>query len=114
MYVSSCLTLTMIIIDMFPSLAAGPTISNPQIPDEYLSPNKILFLQNLPESITQQQIVDLFSRYPGFREVRMVPTKKTIAFVEYENEMQSHLAKNELSAHQFEPDHPIKITFARK
>ncbi|CDH49626.1 rna-binding domain-containing protein [Lichtheimia corymbifera JMRC:FSU:9682] len=97
-----------------PRSSAGPAISNPQIPDEYLSPNKILFLQNLPESITQQQIVDLFSRYPGFREVRMIPTKKTIAFVEYENEMQSHIAKNELSAHQFEPDHPIKITFARK
>lgn len=85
-----------------------------QIPDEYLPPNNILFLQNLPETITQQQIIELFQRFPGFKEVRMIPTKKTIAFVEYENEMQSAVAKTELGGHQFDPEHLMKITFARK
>lgn len=58
--------------------------------------------------------MDLFQRYPGFREVRMNPIKKTIAFVEYENELQSAVAKTELAGHQFDPDHLLKITFARK
>jgi len=32
------------------------------MPDEYLPPNKILFLQNLPESVTKDQLVALFSQ----------------------------------------------------
>jgi len=79
-----------------------------------LPPNNILFLQKLPETITQQQLVDLFQRYPGFKEVRMIPTKKSIAFVEYDNELQSATAKSELSGHSFGPDQEMKVTFARK
>ncbi|KAI7900713.1 uncharacterized protein BX663DRAFT_438748 [Cokeromyces recurvatus] len=95
---------------------SGSAHFNPtaNIPDEYLPPNKILFLQNLPETITQEQLVDLFQRYPGFREVRMIPTKKTIAFVEYDNELQAVVAKTELSRHSFGPDQEMKVTFARK
>ena len=32
------------------------------MPDEYLPPNKILFLQNLPESVTKDQLFSLFSQ----------------------------------------------------
>jgi RNA recognition motif-containing protein len=32
------------------------------MPDEYLPPNKILFLQNLPESVTKDQLTSLFSQ----------------------------------------------------
>ncbi|KAG1056933.1 hypothetical protein G6F43_001213 [Rhizopus delemar] len=88
--------------------------STAHIPDEYLPPNSILFLQNLPETITQQQLVDLFQRYPGFREVRTVPAKKSIAFVEYENEIQSAVARAELSGYFLGPDQALKVTFARK
>lgn len=84
------------------------------IPDEYLPPNNILFLQKLPETITQQQLIELFQRYPGFREVRMIPTKKSIAFVEYDNELQSAVARAELSGHSFGPGQEMKVTFARK
>lgn len=94
---------------------AGANRHNPSsnIPDEYLPPNKILFLQNLPETITQSMLVDLFSRYTGFREVRMIPTKKTIAFVEYDNELQSSVAKSELAGFAIN-EQPMKVTFARK
>lgn len=53
------------------------------IPDEYLPPNKILFVQNLPEGV---DIEGIFARFEGFREVRLVPGRKGIAFVEYESE----------------------------
>ena len=36
---------------------------NVQMPDEYLPPNKILFLQNLPETVTKDQLMALFSQY---------------------------------------------------
>ena len=44
--------------------AALPATRRPnvQMPDEYLPPNKILFLQNLPESVTKEQLMGLFSQ----------------------------------------------------
>lgn len=41
-----------------------PTTKRPnvQMPDEYLPPNKILFLQNLPETVTKEQLNALFSQ----------------------------------------------------
>jgi U2 small nuclear ribonucleoprotein B'' len=44
----------------------------------------------------------------------MIPTKKDIAFVEYDTEAQAMAAKETLADHQISPDHKIKITFARK
>ncbi|KAH6883607.1 hypothetical protein BKA70DRAFT_1575434 [Coprinopsis sp. MPI-PUGE-AT-0042] len=32
-----------------------------QMPDEYLPPNRVLFFQNLPESVTKDQLMSLFS-----------------------------------------------------
>lgn len=42
--------------------APGPKRPNVQMPDEYLPPNKILFLQNLPEIVTKDQLVALFTQ----------------------------------------------------
>ena len=39
------------------------------MPDEYLPPNKILFLQNLPETVTKDQLMALFSQYVNLRVV---------------------------------------------
>lgn len=43
--------------------APGPKRPLVQMPDEYLPPNKILFLQNLPVDITKDVLMNLFSRY---------------------------------------------------
>lgn len=43
--------------------AAGPKRPAVQMPDEYLPPNKILFLQNLPETVTKDQLTLLFSQF---------------------------------------------------
>lgn len=42
--------------------APAPKRPNVQMPDEYLPPNKILFLQNLPESVTKPQLEALFTQ----------------------------------------------------
>jgi len=95
---------------------AAPAPKRPavQMPDEYLPPNKILFLQNLPETTTQKQLMELFSQYPNLLEVRIVPTKKDIAFVEYTDEKSSSAAKDALHNYRLDEEHKIKITFARK
>lgn len=96
--------------------AALPQAKRPavQMPDEYLPPNKILFLQNLPESVTKDQLTSLFSQYPNLYEVRMIPTKKDIAFVEYMDEGSATVAKDALHNYKLDGENKIKITFARK
>ncbi|KAI7824667.1 hypothetical protein BC939DRAFT_138810 [Gamsiella multidivaricata] len=86
----------------------------PMIPDEYLPRNSILFLQNLPHDVQESQLVSLFQQYPGFKEVRTVPGKSGIAFVEYDNEYYSAAAKTALADYQIAPEHKMKVTFARK
>ncbi|TFK19674.1 RNA-binding domain-containing protein [Coprinopsis marcescibilis] len=85
-----------------------------QMPDEYLPPNKILFLQNLPESVTKDQLETLFSQYPNLYEVRLIPTKKDIAFVEFSDEGSAGTAKDALHNYKLDGENKIKITFARK
>ncbi|KAG1800414.1 uncharacterized protein HD556DRAFT_1343482 [Suillus plorans] len=96
--------------------AAAPAARRPnvQMPDEYLPPNKILFLQNLPESVTKDQLMALFSQYPNLHEVRLIPTKKDIAFVEYMDEGSAGVAKDALHNYKLDGENKIKITFARK
>lgn len=38
-----------------------------------IPPNKVLFVQNLPEDCSEMMLQPLFQTYPGFREVRLVP-----------------------------------------
>ncbi|KAE9388594.1 RNA-binding domain-containing protein [Gymnopus androsaceus JB14] len=94
--------------------APAPKRPNVQMPDEYLPPNKILFLQNLPESVTKEQLLSLFNQYPNLHEVRLIPTKKDIAFVEYIDEASSTVAKDALHNYKLDGENKIKITFARK
>jgi len=96
--------------------AAMPTAKRPnvQMPDEYLPPNKILFLQNLPDNVTKDQLMALFSQYPNLYEVRLIPTKKDIAFVEYLDEGSATVAKDALHNYKLDGENKIKITFARK
>jgi RNA recognition motif-containing protein len=97
-------------------VGAAPVTRRPavQMPDEYLPPNKILFLQNLPESVTKDQLNALFSQYPNLHEVRLVPSKKDIAFVEYLDEGSATVAKDALHNYKLDGENKIKITFARK
>ena len=85
------------------------------IPDEYLPPNKILFIQNVPESYDVDALTSLFSRFDGFREVRTVPGRKGIAFVEYEAEAGAITAKeNTANMTLGDEEKPIKVTFQRQ
>lgn len=77
-------------------------------------PNKILFLVNLPEDTDQAMLQMLFQPFSGFKEVRLVPGRSDIAFVEFESEQHSHLAKEALQGFKIGPNHAIKISYAKK
>lgn len=55
-----------------------------------------------------------YCRFPGFKEVRLVPNRHDIAFVEFENELQSGAAKDALQGFKITPTHAMKISFAKK
>src|SRR5690606_7607508 len=77
-------------------------------------PNAILFLTNLPDSTSEMMLTMLFNQFPGFKEVRLVPGRSDIAFVEFQNDFQSGAAKEALQGFKITPTHALKITFAKK
>ncbi|XP_064565261.1 U2 small nuclear ribonucleoprotein B'' isoform X1 [Zonotrichia leucophrys gambelii] len=91
--------------------ASGTTPQN-QVPDN--PPNYILFLNNLPEETNEMMLSMLFNQFPGFKEVRLVPGRHDIAFVEFENENQAGAARDALQGFKITPSHAMKITYAKK
>lgn len=85
------------------------------VPDEYLPPNKVLFLRDLPDDATQESLSVVFGRFEGFQEVRLVPGRKGIGFVEYEAEAGAISAKEATSGMPMgEQGKPIRVTFQRQ
>ncbi|KAK4494244.1 hypothetical protein PRZ48_014542 [Zasmidium cellare] len=81
--------------------------------DEYLPPNKVLLLRDLPEDYGKEQIQAVFQRYPGFKEVRTVPGRKGIAFAEYEDETGAIAAREAMNGITL-ADKPIRVTFQKQ
>jgi len=97
--------------------AQGQSLTAAGIPHSALveqPPNVILFLTNLPEETNEMMLTMLFNQFAGFKEVRLVPGRHDIAFVEFESEFQSGAAKDALQGFKITPTNPIKITFAKK
>lgn len=95
-------------------LKASGTNTAAIIPDEYLPPNKILFLRDLPDSYDADGLSRIFSRFEGFKEVRMVPGRKGIAFVEYEAEAGAISAKEATAGMQLgDEGKGIRVTYQR-
>lgn len=85
------------------------------IPDEYLPPNKILFIRDLPDEIEAATLQAVFGRFEGFREVRLVPGRKGIAFVEYEAEQGAISAKEATAGITLgEGTKGIRVTYQRQ
>uniref|UniRef100_A0A0B6ZT56 RRM domain-containing protein n=1 Tax=Arion vulgaris TaxID=1028688 RepID=A0A0B6ZT56_9EUPU len=90
--------------------AVPPALS--AIPEQ--PPNQILFITNLPEETTEMMLSMLFNQFPGFKEVRLVPGRHDIAFVEFETDAQAGAAKDALQSFKITPTNAMKITFAKK
>lgn len=89
--------------------AAGRPAADGQAP-----PNKILFVQNLPEATNDIMLSMLFQQFPGYREVRMVDARPGIAFVEFENDMQSTVAMSGLQNFKITPTNAMQISYAKQ
>jgi hypothetical protein len=94
-------------------LKSTASAAAPQIPDEYLPPNTTLFLQNLPDDTNADALAAMFNRFDGFKEVRMVPGRKGIAFVEFEQLEGAIGAKEGMGGTAF-GDNIVKVTYQRQ
>ncbi|TPX71612.1 hypothetical protein CcCBS67573_g06123 [Chytriomyces confervae] len=84
--------------------------------EEEVATSKILFLTNLPPQITadgSDALVTLFKDYPGFKEVRLVPGKSNLAFVEYGNAGQAAEAKKRLHGFSIATGKVLKIEYSK-
>ena len=97
-----------------PAAAAAENAMEEDVDNEEQPPNKILFLQRLPAEVNEVMLQALFKQFPGLQEVRMVPGKTGIAFVEFENDGQATQAKDTLQGFKLTPTNAMKISFAKK
>ncbi|XP_070775051.1 U2 small nuclear ribonucleoprotein B'' [Enoplosus armatus] len=97
-----------------PAAGSAAPVHSPaaQVPDN--PPNYILFLNNLPEETNEMMLSMLFNQFPGFKEVRLVPGKHDIAFVEFESDTQAGVAKDALQGFRITATCAMKITYAKK
>lgn len=93
----------------------APAQSQPAVVEmEEAEPHSILFLTGLPQGVTQDMLKALFSQFPGLKDIRMVPSRQDIAFIEYNEVDQASIAKNELSNFQVTPTYQLQVNFAKK
>lgn len=84
----------------------------PKVKVENLPPNKLLLVQGLPKDITRDELVDIFDKYNGFVEVRLVAVRG-VAFVEYERDEDAIPVKEKLSNLTIRDSKPI-VNYAKK
>jgi U2 small nuclear ribonucleoprotein B'' len=84
------------------------------VPDEYVRPNKTLFLQQIASDIKEDDLTAIFERFDGFREVRYVAVRG-VGFAEYENEQFAITAKEATNNMPLGKEQkPLKVTFQRQ
>ncbi len=71
-------------------------------------------MQNLPEEYDVDPLTSIFGRFEGFREVRLVPGRKGIAFVEYESETGAISAKENTAGMVLGEGMVMKVTYQRQ
>ncbi|TMS38869.1 hypothetical protein L596_005498 [Steinernema carpocapsae] len=77
-------------------------------------PNKILFCTNLPPETTEQMLQLLFSQFPGLKDIRLVPNRTDIAFIEFDDENSATTAKQSLHNFKITPSQQMQVEYANK
>ena len=91
-----------------------PGSAPPPLPNAVAGPNPILFVENLPEAVNEMMLSMLFQQFPGYKEVRLVPGKAGIAFVEFETDAQSGTAMAGLQNFKITPQNLMKVSYAKR
>ncbi|GAM21131.1 hypothetical protein SAMD00019534_043060 [Acytostelium subglobosum LB1] len=90
----------------------GPSFSSSSRPAKEFPPNKILFVENLPDICEPMMLEMLFSQFPGFQSVNMTAARKGVAFIEFDDDIKSGVAMTNLQAFKVTPVNPMAISYA--
>ena len=82
--------------------------------DPDAEPNKVLFVENLPEACSPMMLAILFQGYTGYKESRLVAGKPGIAFVEFTDPYLAGQAMESLQDFKMTPTNLIKISYAKQ
>jgi U2 small nuclear ribonucleoprotein B'' len=77
-------------------------------------PHKTLFAQNVPDECNDRMLSMLFQPFPGFEGVRMVPGKKGIAFIDFQDVIQAGIALQQLNGFQLTATETLHLTYAKQ
>ena len=94
--------------------AAAAASGGPLIVQEGEVADKVLFITNLPEEANDVMITMLFQQFNGFVTTRILPGRRGMAFVDFDNENNASLAKDSLQGFKISPTNAMKIAFASK
>ncbi|KAH6596054.1 hypothetical protein BASA50_005351 [Batrachochytrium salamandrivorans] len=76
--------------------------------------NAILYVTQLPPSVTEESLSALFGQNDGFKEVRVVPGRADIAFVEFSSAAEAEQARTVLNGFKISPNQAMRVDFARR
>ncbi|CAL2041964.1 CBN-RNP-2 protein [Caenorhabditis brenneri] len=77
-------------------------------------PNKILFCTNLPDNATAEMLEIMFNQFPGLKDIRMVPNRPGIAFVEFDTDSLAIPARTTLNNFRISAEHVMRVDYAKK
>jgi len=99
-----------------PTAATTPAAAAPAPMEEEVNnpPSNVLFATGLPDGCTADMLDVLFKSHGGFKEVRMVPGKNGIAFVEFDDELKSSTALQALNGFKLTPTDSMRLSFAKR
>ncbi|KAJ2157975.1 U2 small nuclear ribonucleoprotein B'' [Coemansia sp. RSA 552] len=78
-----------------------------------LEPSATLFVTNLPDTVSMEMLAELFQQYAGFKEVRRIPGKDVMAFIDYASAEAATAARNVLDGFKLAADKAMNIAFSR-
>ena len=73
---------------------------------------KTLFVENIPNEANEGMLLLVFQRFPGLKEVRMVPQRPGVAYVEYDNEAGAAAALAGLQGFKLATNKPMRLSYA--
>uniref|UniRef100_A0A8D0HS77 Small nuclear ribonucleoprotein polypeptide A n=1 Tax=Sphenodon punctatus TaxID=8508 RepID=A0A8D0HS77_SPHPU len=95
-----------------PGMIPPPGMAPGGIPPGAMPPQQMLPGQMAPTQPVSEGGVG--GGFPGFKEVRLVPGRHDIAFVEFDNEVQAGAARDALQGFKITQTNAMKISFAKK
>lgn len=77
-------------------------------------PHKILFVKNIPTDANADMLKHLFQQYAGFVELRSVPSKPDMAFVEFKTAQAAMSARGVVDKFNITSTAALDVTYAKQ